>query len=79
MRSTKKSRNSGGNITPLTRTINEGIVKVQHQPLTPTVHSQWLGAAGNSRGSNRHSEICVLSRKPLKSACKRLHLQLSLA
>lgn len=39
MSPTKKSRNSSGNITPLTRTTNEGIVKGQYQPLTPTVHS----------------------------------------
>lgn len=79
MSPTKKSRNSSGNITPLARTPNEGIVKVQYQPLTPMVHSQWLGAAGNSRGSNRLSGICVLSRTRVENACKRLHSQLSLA
>lgn len=61
----EKSRISSGIMTPLTIITNEGIVKVQDQPLTPTMQSQWLGAAGGSRGSSRLPGIFVLSRARL--------------
>lgn len=67
----EKSRISSGIITPLTRITNEGIVKDQDQPLTPTVQSQGLGAAGGSRGSNRLPGICVLSRTRLEKCLQK--------
>lgn len=67
----EKSRMSSGIMTTLTIITNESIVKVQDQPLTPTIQSQWLGAADGRRGSSRLSGICVLSRARLEKCLQK--------
>lgn len=73
-RARRKSRNSSGFITPLTKIANQAIVKVQDQPSRPMVHFQWLGATGSSRGSNRLLGICVLSRTRLEECLQKTAL-----